>query len=476
MWAVAGLALLGFSVLRVVQFEARRAATAGFAAMLRAEPRIIDLSAQGWQQAFDDLIRALAAEYPFTEWKGIDWPALRAEFAPRIARAERANDRAAYYRALRELAWRIPDGHVDLVGNDDGLREAAVGGGFGLGLARLDDGRVVVSHVAAAGPAARAGVHPGDEVQSWNGRPILDALAETPVIWSEAPPATAEGRLLLQRRFLVRAPVGTRATLRARSRGSEAVVEYGLAAAPEPEAPPALDPARELLFGCGVDWKVLPGGIGYIRIEHELPSLRCVAPEAVVRSALVELGRRGATGVVLDVRGNFGGEDATVPRLVSFFVPAPRVYERVGMLDRTGGGFAPRGEPLRVVPAEPRFAGRMAVLVDEETFSSGEGIPMVLRGLPGVAVVGLHGTHGSFAINQKEVRLPADLSLRFPQARSLDDQGRIQVDGDARGIGGIVPDVRVPMDEGTLEALNAGRDVVLERALRLLADGRVCSR
>ena len=74
------------------------------------------------------------------------------QFAPRIAEAEARHDTRAYYRTLRAFAWRISDGHVGLEGDDQGLREAEVGGSYGLDLVRLDDGRLVVSGLTAGGP------------------------------------------------------------------------------------------------------------------------------------------------------------------------------------------------------------------------------------------------------------------------------------------------------------------------------------
>ena len=100
----------------------------------------------------------LARAYAIGEWKRIDWATLHDRTAPKIADAARAKDRAAFYLALREYLWSLHDGHVGLAGDDAGLRNAAIKGGFGLALLRLDDGRTIAHVVTAGGPAARAGL------------------------------------------------------------------------------------------------------------------------------------------------------------------------------------------------------------------------------------------------------------------------------------------------------------------------------
>jgi carboxyl-terminal processing protease len=245
-----------------------------------------------------------------------------------------------------------------------------------------------------------------------------------------------------------------------------------LTAEDRPERASEENAIAAVLFGCPVESRTLESGALHVRIRYELPTLRCPAPEAELGRALSSFAGRGGPGVVLDLRDNFGGEDALVARMAGFFVTRERFYERPAVFDAAAGGFRPAAEvALTVAPAEPHYGGPLVLLIGGDTLSSGEGLPMLLKGEPNVTIVGFEGTHGSFAINQKEVGLPEGLTFRFPQARSVGESGRIQVDSDATGRGGVAPDVRVPRDAATLAALRSGRDVVLERALQILAGG-----
>jgi len=501
--AAAGLALLVFSVVRVVELHALRgAATAP--PELRRQEQVLDLSARSWPDGFAALCADLARRYPFTAWKGIDWQERCAATAPRIATAAARRDAVAYYRALREFAWSIPDGHVGLEGEDHGLPSRETGGDFGLRLIQLADGPVVASRVSPGGAAARAGMPYGAEILTWNGKPIGQALAATPVLWADSPPATAAARRAEQLRFLVRAPVGNAAALIYRPRGasppaagtgafrtSTADMRRAVrltAGAPRPAAQRAADgsdpaepsetgPAafnlRDAFTGGACEWRWLTAGAGYIRFKYELPTLRQVDPSSQVRRAVASFLDRHAAGIVLDVRGNVGGLDLLVPRAIGCFVDAPGIYEIPGVFSPAAGRFLPvPTHALRVVPMEPHFPGRLAVLIDGDTSSSGEGFPLALRGRPGVAVFGVAATAGYFAIDQRRIRLPGGVTMVVPIAQSLGPDGRIQVDGDAAGRGGVAPDHLVPWTEATLDAVYRDRrDPVLEAALDWLRSG-----
>jgi len=467
--AVGGLVLVVFGVDRVVEMRGLLESRHRFAALLN-EKTTTDLTSLSWTGAFLGLRDKLIAEYPFTHWKGIDWAVLHAEIAPQVAAAAASKDERAWYRALRAFAWSVPDGHMGIQGDDRGLRQAEVGGGLGFQIVQLDDGRVLAKRVLPGGPAARAGMRFGALILAWNGTPIRDVLDRVPVLWSEEPPATSEGRRLQQARFLVRGTVGAGASLTFRNRGDKTARTVQLTAVEEPEEPKPVNVVKDILFGSPVEARRLPAGPGYIRIKFELPALFHLHPERDVARALERFRVEKAPGLVLDVRGNIGGQDSMIARLAAFFQRRERFYEMAAVYDPETRRFLPHPETtVRLTPREPRWEGKVAILIDAATLSSGEGIPLALRGLPGVALFGWHGTQGSFGINQKTVLLPGGLKLVFPQAPSLDARGQIQVDSDASGLGGIPPDHRVLLNDAAFGAeYGQGKDVVLETAVEWL--------
>jgi carboxyl-terminal processing protease len=461
----AALALLG--ALRLVQTYAYAGSIASRIAVIESAPGGADFSQRSWSQAFAGLIETLKAQYPFTAWKRIDWDALNAEFAPRIGEAEAQHDTRAYYRSLREFAWRISDGHVGLEGDDQGLREAEVGGSYGLDLVRLDDGRLMVSALTAGGPAAQVGIKIGAEIVAWNGATIEQALTQTAVLWSEYPPATNEGRLLQQVRFLSRGPVGAQAQIMFRNRGDSAPRSTTITAiAAELDSHGDEGPAG--LVRPAVTSRVLSSGYGYIRVEAEVPNLAGF-PDAQMQKTIAHFAEQDLPGVIIDVRDNLGGESMLTANMLALFQPEERLYQYLGLRDPAIGSFRPATNvPLLIEPAQTQYHGSVAVLIDSYSHSSAEDMALILQDLPNATVVGMSGTSGAGGTSETDVQLPGGYTFMFPKAQSLDVNFNIQIESDFTGNGGVTPDIRVPLDDATIDALSAGRDVVLEQAESVL--------
>jgi carboxyl-terminal processing protease len=453
--------LLG--TLRLAQTYAYAGSIASRITLLESAPGGADFSDRSWSQAFVGLTQTLKQQYPFTAWKRIDWDALYTEFAPRIADAEAQQDTKAYYRALREFAWRIPDAHIGLEGDDQGLAAAEVGGSYGLTLLRLDDGRLVVSGLIADGPAAQAGIQIGAEIVAWNGATSEQALAQTPIIWSEAPAATSEARLLMQARFLSRGPLGAQVEVAFRNRGAAALqVAHLTAIATELDQHGDMGPAG--LIRSAVESRLLPSGYGYIRVNDEIPHLAGF-PDDQMRQAVAGFAARGVPGVIVDVRDNLGGESQLTAAMLAPFQPRARLYQYLGLLDPATQQFRPAIDmPLLIEPRQPQYHGALAVLVDNYSLSAAEDLALFLKDLPNATVVGMSGTAGAGGTGETDVQLPGGYTFAFPKAQSLGANFSIQIESNATGAGGVVPDVRVPLDDATVDMLSAGRDIVLERA------------
>jgi carboxyl-terminal processing protease len=430
-----------------------------------------DFSRLPWSVAFEKLHEHLSRAYAMGEWKRTDWRALHDATAAKIAAAAAGHDRGAYDRALREYLWSLHDAHVGLAG-DAALRVAATEGGYGFALIHLDDGRTIAHVLIENGPAASQGMRWGATLLSWNGVPIDEAVARTPDLWNARPPATAEGLRLARIRLLARAPVGTQATVVFRNLDETAIHTVTLRAAHDDFEPLKRAGQRHQfsLAARNIDVRVLPERIGYVKIRAELPTLPQLLPERIVRQAMERFARVGVHGVIIDVRGNFGGADKLVPLMMGFFVDRPYFYERVTLYRPKTGQF--EVEPIGTLwtePREPHLAGPVAVLVDETCVSSGEGFGLVARQLPGAHVVGFHGTYGSFGVSGAEVKMPAGLTVEYPNGRSIDEHGQVQVDSDWRMEGGIVPDVRVPLTLDNVRAqFMGGHDVALDTAIRMM--------
>ncbi len=401
----------------------------------------------------------------------------------------------------------IPDGHVKITGPLDDLKERFIGGSYGLGLAELDDGSIVVAAVKPEGPAALAGICPGARIAAWNGVPIQKALVGADTRWFKNW-ATKDDLALERLQALTRAPIGT-----------QTVIEFFAATAEEQpqkedtvvkESPKIIiatltaysDNFADLsLFNLApiptmeelrknVEWRILEGNVGYLRIYHVIHfDNYAIYPTEVtdaVVNALDAFCAAGVNSLILDLRGNRGGSDQVAADISGHFTEEPSLFERTAWYNASSGHFdyahsdlfAQTFElgdgPLWVEPCQPHFSGKIAVLVNPATISSGEGLAMAIGRLPKATVMGFYGTHGSFGLIPWPIAMPEDFSFEFPIGRSLDARGVIQIDSDASGKGGVQPEIRIPRTWQNIIEYALGTDVELEFARQwlLMQDSR----
>lgn len=444
---------------------------------------VADYANMSWSEAFLSAHTLLKERYVFSQWREVDWDTLYRTWAPAIADAEKKQDKAAYFRALKGYITAIPDGHIGILPatGDFGAKYADIGGDYGLSVLWLDSGNIVVSYVAPGSAAEAAEIRPGDRVTAWNGKEIHEAINATPYIWAVKKPSTAEGIRLHQQRFLTRGPVGATATV---------TVMNATGMQPKTITLTAYDDGYENLkktsafflgtpvndYGAEKSWedivpqisnetvtvRTLPNGYTYIRIYDE--SFDVYQP---FKAAMLAAIANKTPGIVLDFRFNNGGEDNLASCFAGWFVERPVFYEYATKYDPGRREYI-RMTEVWTAPQPERFTGPVAVLVSPDTISSGEGVPMVLSKTGRGTIVSFYGTNGAFGMNGIQAAMPLGQYLLFPDGASLDINGTIQTDSNAALAGGVPPQIRVPVNEDTVARSMAGEDVQLTYALQWL--------
>ncbi|WP_167859724.1 S41 family peptidase [Paenibacillus cymbidii] len=453
-----------------------------------------DWSHLGYAEAFVRLNDRFAVEYPFGEWKKIDWEAKRREYEPIFAQADQVNDRTLYYKTLREYLFSLRDGHVRIANEKlyagNPIFKAEVGGGFGLSTLQLDDGRVQVTLVLDDSPAGRSGIRLGAEILQWDGQAAKDAYRQT--TWTDSP-NTNQNETINRGRFMVRAEVGRKVEVEYRNPGAGQAVKTTLQAYDDQFATLKQTKASIVRGAPPVEGKMLSNGYGYVKISSFLANTAEVpkagltslfagssAPDPVdlLADCLQSFEAQHAKGVVIDLRDNPGGEDSIVTRMAGHLSKEKKLYGYASYYNRNVKKFSINyGEKYVVQPSKPNYGGNIALLVNGRTASSGEGLPLVLKGQPNVTIVGFTGTNGSFGVQTSPIQvvMPEGYIVESADGRSLNRDHVIQGDGDYTGRGGAVPDVVVPLNEQTFrEKYVEGLDVELRYAIEAM-EGRVSS-
>jgi carboxyl-terminal processing protease len=425
-------------------------------------PKTVDLSASSWTDAFTTLNKILSREYPFTRWRRIDWPQIYVKYSSRIEDAERRNDLDAFRQILREYIYSFPDGHVQIHGRFDDLRYREIGGGFGFALTPLDDGRVVSYMVIDGSPSAKAGIQPGAEILSLDGKPIKDAALAVSVLWTRKPVSTSAQRRIEQFRYLSRATVGMSVEVVFRNPGEHAATGVTLASVDDhfayldrSQLPAPVQEQRRLFAH-----RVLDSGFGYIAVFGE--DLKTMPQFETILQQMIDA---RVPALILDLRRNQGGDDTASARIPSYFQRHESLFEYAEYFDEDIGKFAIlRSGTLYVTPRRPHFSGPVIALIGSGTGSSGEGVAMEIARAPRGRTLGFDATAGYFGIDGGTIKLPGQIEVDFPIGASLDSKRRIQLDSDYTGKGGVSPQVRVPRTYGNMLAIGRGQDVELQAA------------
>lgn len=430
-----------------------------------------DLRYLSFSVAFDSLFNNFSTYYPFTERKDIDWLGLYNEYAPQIVNAQSQNDTNAYKLAIRHFIRSFPDGHVRVSGEFQNMFLEEIGGGIGVTLVELEDGSIVINRVLTGSPADQSGIKVGAKVISWNGLPINEALITTDLIWEGKPPATNEAIRLAQLRRLVRMPIDNQVEITFSNPGQNTVTKTLSAVDDEMNTWDFTNFSRFSTNGSfsltlddilnPVQYSILPSGYGYIksRILVEFDSQGNVLPTYdniynTFKEAINTFNTAHVPGVIIDVRDNPGGFDKLAALIGSFFYKQTDLYEHASFYNPQSGEFEVIGSfSIYLEPQSIYYGGPVICLINVGTASSGEGIPMAIKRLVQGRSLGFYGTSGTFGLTSGETIMPGGITINYPLGRSLDENYNIQLDSDSSKNGGVIPDLRVPLNQENVIAM-----------------------
>jgi carboxyl-terminal processing protease len=426
--------------------------------LFEGEIAINDYSDMSYEEAFEAMFEKVSREYPFTEEKDLDWDALYDEFAPRAADARNDKD---FYRVVRDFTWAIPDAHVGVGGESGAVLDVLIeeqGGGFGLVLAELSDGRVIVTEALPDLPASEAGVQVGAEIVEWDGKPVAQAIDE--VVPYFGPYSTEHSKRLAQVVFLPRVPLGETATVTYRNPDSgaktvtlESTVEFD-------SLINALPYYSQDEMALPVEGEVLDeSGLGYIKITSFSSDYKMMTD--LWEHFMSEMIEQDIPGLIIDVRLNFGGNGDLALDFAGYFFDEEIIRSNRLYYNDLSGKFEIEGTPERITPAPMLYEGPVVLLVSPDCISACEGFAYSMALKNRAIVVGHYPTAGAYGeVGRGQYKLPGGLTLQFPTGRSETPDGKLIIEGV-----GVIPDIVVPVTEESALGL---RDTVLEAAIEAL--------
>lgn len=142
-------------------------------------PTLAPITADARQAIFEQAWNLVHRRYLYPDYHGVDWPAVRDEFAPQIGTAENADQ---FYQLMHAMIDRLGDDHTHFESPQEVAEEEARSAGEltygGIGVTIRDDtAGALVTRLAAGSPAERAGIQLRDLIIAIGGVPISDTAA-----------------------------------------------------------------------------------------------------------------------------------------------------------------------------------------------------------------------------------------------------------------------------------------------------------
>jgi hypothetical protein len=363
--------------------------------------------------------------FPYRDLIDESWDGVLRELLPVFVEAHERDD---YERALLRLVARVHDGHANIWTALDArppLGPCGVPADF-----RFLDGQAVVTRVSSK---FEISLQVGDILLALDHKP-MDELLEA---WRPYYAASNEPtRLHAIAQTLTRGECGRTSAVVDRG-GHELELELERVSAMRLQSMPAVHDRR------GDTFQWLGDDVAYI-------TLSSIETDDIPGYIEAILGKRG---LVIDIR-NYPRE--FVPfALGQHLVDAPTPFARVTEPDFSNPGAFTWTDTIELTPQAPHYAGKIVILVDELSLSQSEWTTMAFRAAPRSIVIG--STTAGADGNVSRIELPggeqtmiSGIGVFYPDKRPTQ---RI----------GIVPDITVIP---TRAGIQAGRDEVLERALR----------
>lgn len=387
------------------------------------------LSTEDRQAAFAEVVSLIQTRYIDAKHQGVDWAATAERYRERVLRA---SDDKQFWEQLNRLVGELKDAHSRVLSPLDIKATREQRGSHGLEVRQREDRWLLVS-VAGNSQAALLGLRPGQQLLQVDGLPVQQW-------WSEQAEqvrgsSTERSRQVLINGKLNGGDVGSERRLQLRrGDGSEFAVAL----------------RQDAMQSAAVRAHLLQDGSGYLRFAGFASGLRTELDHALRRLS-------NARGLLLDLRGNPGGDLKLTTELLGWFLPPGEVGKVVtrdnkrltallGLMDVT---------PDLVIKAQAQLLKQpLAVLVDERSASAAELMAAALQAKGRARVFGATSCGCLLGTRQGE-------SLRGG-GRLVFSEIELLVDGQPRIEGvGVQPNEPVWADPG---ALLLGRDAVLDAA------------
>jgi hypothetical protein len=364
---------------------------------------------------------------PDRDIAGQDWPAVLADFIPKLALTK---DKTAYQLALFELIAKANDTHANLWSS---LAVRPPVGECALPVTlRFVGNKAIVYKV----DSVDSPFQPGDVVDNLDGASLPSLIGKWAVYYADSNDAARQRDLAANLTRGACGPVPVAITRSGRSAQIQATRTPSQRTWTTHDQP-------------GGTFRMLSPDIAYIKLS----SIKAADLPAYFEKA------KNTKGLIVDIR-DYPSEFMPFA-MGAYLATKPTPFVTFSFPDLANPGAFSFGDGPLIEPGPAHYSGRVVILVDETTQSSAEYTAMALRAMPNSVVAG--STTAGADGNVSSIPLPGQLSTM------ISGLGVFYPDRRPTQRIGIVPDV---VAGPTIRGIAAGSDEVLKIAMHLIEDSK----
>lgn len=371
------------------------------------------------QKTFEKVWQTVNEKFFDPNFRGVDWQALHARYAPQVAAVKTDTE---LYKLLNRMLGELKVSHMQILtpGQVSILKAPPVTTGVVL---REIENQIVVTRVIENSSAAKAGIKTGYVVVKVEGETVK-SLVDLQRKLAGAPNTTVN-LSVLDEQDQSKDAILTRLPLNEAVGGKLGGISF------------------YALF----ESKRLAENIGYLRFSSFAGFLNQKIKDAIESM-------KDASGIIIDLRGNTGGEDQVAINLAGMLFDK----ETQLMVTRTR-----KGEDFyyKAKPQKNAFLGRVVVLVDEVSGSASEQLAAGLQEAGRAVIVGKK-TAGK-DLDADIEKIPTGAYLIYASGEPHTPKG-IVIEGR-----GVIPNLEVNL---TRKELRVGKDAQLEAAINYIKAAR----
>ena len=454
-----------------------------------SSPDIFNHSRESYTESFHSLVQDMDRYYVLKEWKEIDFPALEAKYMPMVEEAENEQDLLKFCNTVKMFCNEMHDGHVMPAIRFD-YREYStepmmddIDYGLtlihdhGLAMIQLDNEDVIA--VCTSAEVNAVGIEDGTVITKWNGKPILQAIAQD----------------VADNGFPVKSNADRLAALEL-SRCDEETVEVSFIdksgkeqtlTLEKLEEPHTFGEARKAFLhlvnfeeNINYSTKMLDDKCGYLRLnaegtESELHDFIGYMTgdhkwaKEMFREKLRDLKSQGMKYLVIDLRNNMGGIDVIGYALCDLLTDKEWYCQGLGV--RKNGQYVSLSD--QYIYGDGEFADlKVIALTNYHCASAGDGTALLLSKLPNVTLAGITDPNGcDQELGGLSVLSGGQVFVVFPVGLVLNENGEPNVDTAADRISRDPVEVRIPFDyDAAMKIFRDKEDYELDWAVKYVED------